>query len=56
MYYMGCIIYVSYNTKYRIESLGVKRQEGEADNSPPTSAEVKKACIYTATPPYVFMV
>jgi hypothetical protein len=34
---------------------GVKLQGREADHSPPTSAEVKKMCIYTSTPPYVFM-
>jgi hypothetical protein len=34
---------------------GVKRQGREADHSPPTSAEVKKICIYTSTPPYIFM-
>jgi hypothetical protein len=36
-------------------SLGVKRQEREADHSPPSSAEVKNAWSYTSTPPYVFM-
>jgi hypothetical protein len=36
-------------------SQGVKRPEREADNSPPTSAEVKKMCIYTFTPSYAFM-
>jgi hypothetical protein len=34
---------------------GVKRTGREADNSPPTSADVKKTWIYTCTPPYVFM-
>jgi hypothetical protein len=34
---------------------GVKRQGREADNSPPTSAEVKKTWIYTSTLPYAFM-
>jgi hypothetical protein len=34
---------------------GVKRQEREADHSPPTSAEIKKVWIYTSTPLYVFM-
>jgi hypothetical protein len=34
---------------------GPKRQEREADHSPPTSVEVKKKWIYTSTPPYVFM-
>jgi hypothetical protein len=33
----------------------VKRPGCEADHSPPTSAEVKKMWIYTATSPYVFM-
>jgi hypothetical protein len=28
---------------------------GEADHSPPTSAEVKKTWFYTSTPPYAFM-
>jgi hypothetical protein len=36
-------------------SLGIKRSVREADNSPPSSAEVKKTEIYTSTPPYVFM-
>jgi hypothetical protein len=31
-------------------SLGVKRPEREADHSPPSSAEVKNAWIYTSTP------
>jgi hypothetical protein len=37
-------------------SPGVKRQEREADHSPPTNAEVKKIWTYTSTPPYAFMV
>jgi hypothetical protein len=37
-------------------SLGVKRPRREADHSPPSSAEVKNAWIYTSTPQYVFMV
>jgi hypothetical protein len=32
-------------------SLGVRRPEREADNSPPSSAEVKNAWNYTSTPP-----
>jgi hypothetical protein len=36
-------------------SSGVKRQEREVDRSPPASAEVKRICIYTSTPPYPFM-
>jgi hypothetical protein len=36
-------------------SQGAKRSGREGDNSPPTSAEVKKTWIYTSTPPYVFM-
>jgi hypothetical protein len=34
---------------------GVKRQGREADQSPPTSAEVKRIWVYTSTPTYVFM-
>jgi hypothetical protein len=34
---------------------GVKRLWREADHSPPTSAEVKKTCIYTSTSPYAFI-
>jgi hypothetical protein len=34
---------------------GVKRPGHEADNTSPTSAEVKKMWIYTSTPAYVFM-
>jgi hypothetical protein len=33
-------------------SPGVKRQGCEADNSPPTNAEVKKMWVSTSTPPY----
>jgi hypothetical protein len=36
-------------------SLEVKRPEREADNSPPSGAEVKNAWSYTSTPQYVFM-
>jgi hypothetical protein len=36
-------------------SPGVKWQGREADDSPSTSAKVKKMWIYTSTPPYVFM-
>jgi hypothetical protein len=36
-------------------SSGVKWQLREASHSPPTSAEVNKTRIYTATPPYAFM-
>jgi hypothetical protein len=32
-------------------SLGVKQNGCEADNSPPTSAKVKKAWVYTFIPP-----
>jgi hypothetical protein len=42
-------------TQPPIQSPGVKRPEREADHLPPTSAEVKKAGIYTSTPPYAFM-
>jgi hypothetical protein len=33
----------------------VQRHGREANYSPSTSAEVKKTCIYTITPPWVFM-
>jgi hypothetical protein len=36
-------------------SPGVKRPGREADNSPPTSAQVKKTWVCTSTPPYAFM-
>jgi hypothetical protein len=36
-------------------SLGVKRPECEADNSPPSSAKVKNAWSYASTTQYVFM-
>jgi hypothetical protein len=36
-------------------SLGVKRPRSEADQSPPSSAEVKNAWSYNSTPQYVFM-
>jgi hypothetical protein len=46
-------------TSYKMGTGGsfprLKRQGREADHSPPISAEVKKMCIYTSTPPYVFM-
>jgi hypothetical protein len=32
----------------------VKRPRREADHSSPTSAEVKKMCIYTSSPPYAY--
>jgi hypothetical protein len=32
-------------------SLLVKRPQSEADHSPPSTTEVKKACSYTSTPP-----
>jgi hypothetical protein len=35
---------------------GVKQPGREADHSPPTSAEVKKTCVYTSTPSYVLVV
>jgi hypothetical protein len=34
---------------------GVKRPGSESDNSPPTSAEIKKTWTYTFTPPYAFV-
>jgi hypothetical protein len=34
---------------------GGKAAGREADYSPLTSAEVKKAWLYTSTPPYAFM-
>jgi hypothetical protein len=36
-------------------SLGIKQQGREADHSSPTSAEFKKMCVYTSTPPYALM-
>jgi hypothetical protein len=36
-------------------SAGVKGPGRKADQSPPTSAEVKKIWIYTSTPPYALM-
>jgi hypothetical protein len=35
---------------------GVKQPGREANHSPPTSDKVKKTCIYTSTPAYVFVV
>jgi len=32
---------------------GVKRTGREANHSPPSSADVKNACSYASTPPYV---
>jgi hypothetical protein len=36
-------------------SLGVKRADREADNSPPSSAEIKNMWSYTSIPPNIFM-
>jgi hypothetical protein len=36
-------------------SPGVKQPGCKDDHSPPASAEVKKMCVYTSTPPYAFM-
>jgi hypothetical protein len=36
-------------------SSGVKRPVREADQSPPTSTEMKNTWIYTSTPPYVYV-
>jgi hypothetical protein len=36
-------------------SPGIKRPLREADHSLPTTADVKKSCVYTFTPPYVVM-
>jgi hypothetical protein len=48
-----------YPASYRMGTggsfLGVKLSVREADHSPATIAEVKKAWIYTCTPLYVFM-
>jgi len=41
---------------YRGSFPEVKRLEREADYSPPSSAEVNKAWIYTSILPYAFMV
>jgi hypothetical protein len=38
-----------------MDTAGIKRTGLEADHSPPTSTEVKKTWIYTATPTYAFM-
>jgi hypothetical protein len=46
---------ISYKMGTGGSSLGVKRQEREADHSPQTSAEVKKKWIYISTPLCVFM-
>jgi hypothetical protein len=35
-------------------SLGIKQPVHEADNLPPTTAEVKKMWINVSTPPYIF--
>jgi hypothetical protein len=36
-------------------SPGITQLGREADNSSPTSAEVKKTWVYTSSPPYIFM-
>jgi hypothetical protein len=36
-------------------SSGVNQSGSEANHSPPSNAEVKNACSYTLTPPYVSM-
>jgi hypothetical protein len=45
---------------YRMGNVGsfspaVKRPGRKAEHSPPASTEIKNTCIYTSTPPYVFM-
>jgi hypothetical protein len=46
---------VSYPMGCRAISLRVKRAGREADRSPPSNGEVKKAWSYTSTPQYAFM-
>jgi hypothetical protein len=36
-------------------TLGVKRPRREADHSPPSSAEIKNAWIYTSSPQHVYI-
>jgi hypothetical protein len=36
-------------------SLWVKRPGREADNTPPSTAEIKNAWNYISTPPYILM-
>jgi hypothetical protein len=56
MVHTGCGVHPTSYTRGTGGSFpGVKRPGREADHSPPTSAKVKKMCIYT-TPPYTFMV
>jgi hypothetical protein len=43
------------SSEYRWLFPGAKRQEREADHFPSNTAEIKKAWIYTSTPPYVFI-
>jgi len=43
------VIYLS-----TVRSLGAKRPGRKADHSPPCSAEVKNAWVYTSTPLYTF--
>jgi hypothetical protein len=51
------LIGIAFNgNEYQKIFLEAKRQEREADHSPPTSAEIKRTWIYTSTPPYAFMV
>jgi hypothetical protein len=45
----------SYPMGTKVSFLGVKRPGREADQSPPSSAEVKNTWGYTSTPQYVFM-
>jgi hypothetical protein len=44
-----------YKRSTGVSFLEVKRPGREADQSPPTSAEVKKMWIYTSPPPHAFM-
>jgi hypothetical protein len=43
------------NERWGLSLQGVKRPGREADQSLPSSAEVKNACSHTSTPPYVFI-
>jgi hypothetical protein len=49
----------AHTTSYTMDTggsfLSVKRPEREDDQSPPTSAEVKKMWFYTSSTPYIFM-
>jgi len=49
-------IFLDFSLHHNISLLGVKRPGREAEQSPPSSVEVKNTWSYISIPPHVFMV